>query len=190
MQKTVSESLIYEQNRLITIIQDHLKQSDIEALKQLLEDSPGLYEITQLKREPKDFSVGEIKREIDRCKKIQPLYRIIQKLLPELSISNENVKYYASLVDYYSVYKLNRLNKWIVYVYLLCFIYHRYQRAHDNLIETLIYNVRRFVDEAKFTAKERIYEYYIENNQNMRKAGQVLKIFTDDSIATEPLPIS
>ena len=73
---------------------------------------------------------------------------------------------------------------------LLCFIYHRYQRAHDNLIETLIYNVRRFVDEAKFTAKERIYEYYIENNQNMRKAGQVLKIFTDDSIATEPLPIS
>ena len=117
MQKTVSESLIYEQNRLITIIQDHLKQSDIEALKQLLEDSPGLYEITQLKREPKNFSVGEIKREIDRCKKIQPLYRIIQKLLPELSISNENVKYYASLMDYYSVYKLKRLNKWIVYVY-------------------------------------------------------------------------
>jgi TnpA family transposase len=143
-----------------------------------------LYEITQLRREPKDFSVSEIKREIDRCKKIQPLYQIIQRLLPKLNISNESVKYYSSLVDYYSVYKLKRLNKWIVYVYLLCFIYHHYQQAHDNLIETLIYNIRRFVDETKFTAKERVYECYTENNQNMKKAGQVLKIFTDNSIAT------
>lgn len=53
--------LTYENNRLITMMHNHLKKPDIEALKQLLEDSQGLYEITQLKREPKDFSLGKIK---------------------------------------------------------------------------------------------------------------------------------
>ncbi|HCY35509.1 MAG TPA: Tn3 family transposase, partial [Candidatus Margulisbacteria bacterium] len=185
MQETVvGKALTYENNRLITMMRNHLKQPDIEALKQLLEDSQGLYEITQLKHEPKDFSLGEIKREIQRGKQIQSLYQLTQKLLPELGISSESVKYYASLVSYYSVYKLKRLNDWIVYVYLLCFVYHRYQRVNDNLINTLIYNIRRYMDEAKDTAKERVYECHTEINQNMKKAGQVLKIFTDDNIAT------
>ena len=184
MQETVGKAITYEQSRLITIMQSQLKQSDIEDLKKLLKDSPGLYEITQLKQEPKDFSVGEIKREINRGQQIQPLYLLTQKLLPVLGISNESVKYYASLVGYYSVYKLKRFNEWIVYVYLLCFVLHRYQRMNDNLINTLIYNVRRYIDESKFKAKEQVYELSTESSQNMKKAGQVLKIFTDDRIAT------
>jgi hypothetical protein len=104
-------------------------------------------------------------------------------LLPTLDISNESVKYYASLVGYYSVHRLKQLNEWGVYLYLLCFAYHRYQRLHDNLIRCLIYNTRRFYDEAKALAKERIYELRIENNQNLRKAGRVLKLFTDEEIA-------
>lgn len=180
MQETVGKAINYEQNRLIIIMKNQLKQSDLENLKKLLTDSEGLYEITQLKHEPKDFSVGEIKREINRGQQIQHLYQIIKNLLPTLGISNESVKYYSSLVDYYSVYKLKRFNKWIVYIYLLCFIYHRYQRMNDNLINTLIYNVRHYIDESKFTAKEQVYKLATENNQNMKKVGQVLKIFTDD----------
>jgi len=113
-----------------------------------------------------------------------PLYQLAQILLPKLGVSNESVKYYASLVGYYSVFRLKRLNEWIVYVYLLCFVYHRYQKVHDNLINTLIYNVKRYSEEAKGAAKERVYECHIEINQNLNKAGQVLKLFTDDSIAT------
>ena len=168
---------------MITLMRDHLTPPDIEALRQLLADSPGLYEVTQLKREPRDFSAGEIKREIRRGKQIQPLYRLVQRLLPRLQISNEGVKYYASLVGYYSVYKLKRLNQWMVYVYLLCFVYHRTQRFHDNLINSLLYNVRRYGDEAKAAAKEKVYECHIESHQNLKKAGRVLKLFTDDSIA-------
>lgn len=151
-------------------------------MKRLLEDFQGLYEITQLKHEPKDFSASEIKREMERGKQIQTLYQLAQKLLPELGVSNESIKYNASLVDYYSVYRLKQLNEWIGYVYLLCFINYRFQRMHDNLINTFIYSIRRFKDEAKLAAKEQVYECYTESNQNMKKAGQVLKLFTDYSI--------
>jgi TnpA family transposase len=182
MQETVGKAITYEQNRLIIIMQNNLEPSDKQALNQLLKDSLGLYEITQIKHEPKDFSLGEIKREINRGKQIKHLYSITPKLMPLLDISKESIKYYASLVDYYSIYKLKQLNEWIGYVYLLCFVLHRYQRMHDNLINTLIYNVRHYIDESKSKAKEQVYESYTENNQNIKKAGQVLKIFTDDSI--------
>jgi hypothetical protein len=183
LQDTVSRALSHEQARLIALVQAQLKPFDVEALQQLLADTEGLYEVTQLKREPKDFSVTEIKREIARGERLSHLYWLARALLPELKISNESIKYYASLVGYYSVYRLKALNEWMVYLYLLCFAFHRYQRLHDNLIQCLIYNVRRFSDEAKAAAKERVYELRIENNQNLCKAGQVLKLFTDEEIA-------
>src|SRR5699024_4099552 len=71
IQETESQAITFEQNRLTVIMQSHLKQPDIQTLKALLEDAQGLYEITLLKREPKDFSLKEIKREIDRGKQIQ-----------------------------------------------------------------------------------------------------------------------
>ena len=61
MQDTVGKALTYEQHRLTTLVQQHLEHTDIETLQRLFDDTPGLYEVTQLKREPKDFSAREIK---------------------------------------------------------------------------------------------------------------------------------
>jgi len=183
LQDIIGKALKYEQSRLTSIARNHLTPSDIQTLKSLLSDSQGLYEITLLKREPKDFSLKEIGQEINRGKNIYDLYCLAKDLLPHLSISNESIKYYASLVTYYTVFRLRQLNEWIVYVYLLCFIYHRYQKLHDNLINCLIYDVRGYIDDTKSYAKERIYESIIESNQDLQKAGKVLKIFTDNNIA-------
>jgi len=182
MRDTVGQALAYEQERLATVVSNYLRRSDIEDLDRLLDDSPGLYEITQLKREPKDFSAREIKDEIHRGEQIHDLYRLAERLLPHLEISNESIKYYASLVGYYSVYKLKRFHASTAYVYLLCFVYHRYQRLHDNLINSLLHHVRRYNDAAKGAAKEGVYAHRIEGNENLQKAGQVLKLFTDDSV--------
>ena len=70
MQDTVGQALTHEQKRLTTIVEHYLSPSDVVNLNRLLEDFPGLYEITQLKREPKDFSASEIKREIQRGEQI------------------------------------------------------------------------------------------------------------------------
>ena len=91
MQDTVGQALTYEQERLTTIVSNYLSHSDREDLNRLLEDEPGLYEITQLKREPKDFSDSEIKREIHRGKKICDLYCLAKRLLPNLAISKEEL---------------------------------------------------------------------------------------------------
>jgi hypothetical protein len=187
MQDIIGNALTYEQNRLRTIMGEQLKEDAVIALKALLDDAQGLYEITLLKREPKDFTLGEIKREIERGAQIRHLYDLGQRVLPLLAISNESIIYYASLVTYYSVFRLKQLDERMVYIYLLCFVYHRYQRLNDNLIKCLLAKVREYIDEAKEAAKEQVYAYRTEANQNLEKAGHVLKLFTDDSLAEDLL---
>jgi hypothetical protein len=185
LQETVGKALLEEQQRLITLIPQHLTPAETAALNLLLEEAQGLYEITLLKREPKDFSWRELAREIRRGQQLHPFYELARRLLPHLHISNESIKYYASLVTYYSVFRLKQLDERLVHVYLLCFVSHRYQRLHDHLITSLIYHVRRYADAAKDAAKERVYTSRVEGNDHVHKAGQVLKLFTDGNIAPQ-----
>lgn len=181
LQDTVGKALTLEQERLTHIAHEYLTAADVAALRKLLTNPHGLYEITRLKREPKDFGYEEMAREIQRGERIAALHRLAQDLLPYLQISPESVKYYASLVNFYSVFRLQQLDEKLVFIFLLCFVYHRYQQRHDNLINSLLYHMRQFTDAAKQAAKEQVYEYRLEQTRDLRKAGQVLKLFTDDA---------
>jgi len=182
LQDTVGRALNFEQNRLSGILKEQLTPSDRQALNALLNDESGLCHITHLKREPREFSATEIKREIDRGTQTKDLYQLSQRVLPVLGISNESIKYYASLVGYYSVFRLKRFEPWTVYIYLLSFIHHRYQQHYDNLLTSFIFYVRKFADAAKAAAKEQVYKHRVEANQNLSKAAQVLKLFTTEEI--------
>ncbi|SHJ31671.1 Transposase and inactivated derivatives, TnpA family [Rubritalea squalenifaciens DSM 18772] len=183
LQNIVGKALNHEQDRMKDLIRKHLVPSDVQALDQLIHPDSGSYEITQLKREPKDFSASEIKREVERGKQILQLYRRSKIILPVLGLSNESIKYFSSLVTYYSVFRLRRFDPGVVHVYLLCFIHHRYQRHHDNLLASLIHSVRKFSDRAKESARQRVYEHRVEKNGHLRKAGQILRLFIDDEIS-------
>jgi hypothetical protein len=93
LQDTVGKALTTEQNRLRLVLRQQLKPTEQGALRQLLEDAPGLYALTQLKREPRDFSAQESKREIQRRNQLRPLYHCAQALLPACAISNESIHY-------------------------------------------------------------------------------------------------
>ena len=184
MQDIVGRALVYEQHRLANIVQQQCRPLPAKsALDRLLEDTQGLHEITLLKRDPRDFTNSQIRREVERGEQMRELYELSQKLLPHLHISNENIRYYATLVDYYSVYKLRQLSGFTVYVYLLCFIQHRYQKLHDNLIQSLLHHIRKHGDDAREAAKELVYNYRAATNADITKGGQILKLFTDNGIA-------
>ncbi|MCP4420292.1 MAG: Tn3 family transposase, partial [Chloroflexi bacterium] len=185
LQDMISMALIAEQERLGTIIETHLSPSDTEALLQLLKNPHGLYEITRIKREPKDFGEKEMRREIERGEQIATLHDIAQRILSHLSISDESIKYYASLVGYYSVYKLQRFDRKTTFIYLLCFVYHRYRQMHDNLLNCLIYQVHLYNETARKIAKEQIIAFRQTEAEGLAQAGQVLRLFTTAEIAPE-----
>jgi TnpA family transposase len=180
LQDIVGQALTYEQQRLTAILRAALTPAACATLDRLFDETDGLYTITRLKREPKDFSLREMRQEIGRADDLRPLYYLATRIMPQLAISNEGIKYYASLVAYYSVFRLRQLESWTVYLYLLCFVLHRYQRLHDHLLACFIHLVKQYGDAAKAAAKEQVVAQRLERTDDLGKAGAILHLFTTD----------
>ena len=182
LQDIVGKALSNEQRRMATVVQENLTLAGADTLDRLLRSDSRIHAITQLKRDPRDFTLKEIKQEIKRGSQIKEAYELASRILPLLEISNESIKHYASLMEYYTAYRLKRLDRNTVHLYCLCFAHHRYQRHFDNLLASFIFHARKFNDAAKNTAKEKVYLHRLENNRNLRKASQILRIFVDGDI--------
>src|SRR5262249_43431192 len=153
-------------------------------LQALLESDQGLYQLTILKHEPKDFSHKELRQEGERRRFFQPLYDFARAFLSVAGVSNDSGRYYATLVEFYTVYKLQRMAALTARLYLLCFAYHRLQEINDNLIEAFIHLVNGYERDAKLSAKESVYQAKTAAAANLKAAGQVLNLFVDPSIPT------
>lgn len=185
MQKIISKTLIEEKERLCAVAQKHITNDIDRTLEELFSREENIYLLTLVKKEPKSFKYKQIQQEINKQKLLKPLYIFAKDFLPHLDISNDNIKYYASLVDYYNIFRLRRFRKAITKIYVVCFIYHRYQSITDNLVNAFIYQVRKYSELAKAAAKDAIYALKIESNQQMKSAGKILNFFIDDTIADE-----
>lgn len=189
-QLMIGRVLEREKQRLIQFAQQQVRPMETILLRQLLTRPDKLYEVTKLKRSPRDFGFNEMKREIARGEQIRDLYDLARQVIPRLGISNEAVNYYASLVGYYSAYRLRTLNPWLVDVYLLCFVFHRYQRFQDNLIGYFIHQVRGYVDDAKQIAKELLATFQLERNRNLQRTGSVLRLLAEEDSFSAETPFS
>jgi Domain of unknown function (DUF4158) len=109
LQDVVSQALAQERERISEIIKCSLDNKTRTALDDLHASRDGIYAITALKYEPKDFSLNEMRSEIARGHSLAALYQTAHNLLPVLEISNDSVAYYATLVDYYTVQKLQQM---------------------------------------------------------------------------------
>lgn len=181
LQDIVSQAVTFEQQRLSAILKAALTPTETNALDQLLtDDTDGPYAITQLKREPADFRLMAMRQEVERVTTLRSLATIATRVLPHLAISSEGVTYYASLVAYYSVFRLQQLDRWVSYLYLLCFVQHRYHRAHDHLLTAFMHGVTQVFDEAAQAAEEQAAAQRLELNPDLVQAGRVLQLFTTD----------
>lgn len=183
-QDLIGRCLSDERKRICKQLDANIETVVKEKLINLLSDeSDGMHWITQLKKAPKDFSYTEIVRESDRVKQLCPLYEFTSQWLPSLCISNESIRYYAALVEYYSVYKLRRFDPLIAYFYLLCYAYHRTHVINDNLIEAFIHNVRQYEEAAKQFARDMVYKRKYQANEDIKVTGDILNFFLSPDIA-------
>lgn len=182
LQEIISQSFTKEGKRLNSIIAKRVPQHVDKILQRLLENDEQLYGVTILKKDAKGFNHTEVMREIDKKSSSDKLYNFAKKVIPKLKISSQNVSYYASLVDYYTVDKLQKLAYEKVRLYLLCYAFYRFQKINDNLVNSFIYYVNNYKKKAKDAAKEMVYKYKIEGNDCFKKVGKILHLFVDDSI--------
>ena len=185
MQKIISAAIVEEGERLSGLGQQYITGHIEKTLDELLSREDSSYVLTSLKKEPKDFKFKQISQEIEKKNILKPLYDFAKGFLGQLETSEDNLKYYASLVEYYSIFRIRRFGRGIADIYILCFIYLRYQRINDNLTHAFTYHVRKYDTAAKQVMRTGVYELKMEGNRNLNPTGEVLDLFVDDEIPDE-----
>jgi len=182
LQDMVGRVVSGERQRITHLLEQALTPDVARHLDALLQADEGMYRISALKHEPKDFSYGELRQEVVRRTFFQPLYTFGQTFLAAAGLSNESVKYYASLVQFYTVYKLQRMAAPTTRLYLLCFASHRFRQINDNLIEAFIHLIDHYEQQAKLAAVLAAQQALTDASASLTAAGRVLDLFIDPAI--------
>lgn len=185
MQEMIGRVMAAERRRITQLLGKALTTAHEKQLDELLKADEGMYRITAFKHEAMDFSYKELRSEVERRKFFQPLYEFSQQFLETSGISSESVKYYASLVKFYTVFKLQRMAISTTRLYLICFAYHRFRQINDSLIDAFIHWVDKYENQAKIAAEAAMHNALADASENLKAAGQVLNLFVDLSIPSD-----
>jgi len=126
LQVLISEVLSDERGRLGGLLDEMLDATAKGALAQLLVRDDTLSELAALKQDAKDFRWRQMVQEREKRARLEALYQIAKTSLPKLEISQQNLHYYASLANFYTIYDLRRLKPEQSHLYLLCYVWQRY----------------------------------------------------------------
>jgi hypothetical protein len=182
LQKLISETLSAERRRIGDLLAEVLDDEDRAALKRLTVRDDTLSELAVLRQDAKDFRWRQMIREREKRVKLDPLYCVAKVLLPTLGISLQNMLYYASLVNFYTVYDLRRLLPEQTNLYLLCYVWLRYRQFTDNLVAALSYHMKQLEDETSTTAKKAFESEQLRRQQESHRVGRLLSLYVDDDV--------
>lgn len=185
LQKIISRNLQMERERLGQVIMSQLDETTKNALNQMLIREDSLSELAILKQDAQNFNYTMLLAEQKKLENIRPLYLCAKKLLPLLQISQQNLCYYAELAHYYTVTKLSEMKPQQSYLYLLCYIWQRYQQLVDNLIEMFNHHQKRLDAESKITADEALLKQAQEEQKQSGPIGQLLHLYVDDTLGDD-----
>jgi len=183
LQELISETLSTERRRLGGLLSQVLDDPAKAALAQLLVRDDTLSQLAALKQDAKHFGWRQMIREREKRALLEPLHGIAKALLPKLGASQQNLLYYASLANFYTVHDLRNLKADQTHLYLLCYAWQRYRQLSDNLVDAMAYHMKQLEEEGSALAQKSFLAEQVRRQQGTSQVGRLLLIYVDDTVA-------
>lgn len=180
LQTIIAEALAVERRRLEQAVEAALDDTTQKALDQLIVREGTLSALAAIKQDAKDFGYRMMVAERQKRATLEPLYRCAKAFLPTLELSQQNLSYYASLAHYYTVYDLRRLKPGQTYLYLLCYAWQRYRQLTDNLVDALLYHLKRIEDDTRAKVQQELFQSETKQSLDAPQVGRLLLLYVDD----------
>lgn len=182
LQELVSRVLSDERLRLGRILAERLDDTTITELDKLIERDDTLSRLAVLRQDARDFGWRQMVHEREKRAILEPLHRKACDVLPELNISQQNLLYYSSLANFYTVYDLRNLKPGQTRLYLLCYAWIRYRQFSDNLVDAMFFHMKQLEDESRSVAKQLMADVQEKHRRETSKIGRLLSLYVDDSV--------
>lgn len=182
LQELVSRVLSDERLRLERILAERLDGTTIAGLGKLIERDDTLSRLAVLRQDARDFGWRQMVHEREKRAILEPLHRKACDILSALNISQQNLLYYASLANFYTVYDLRNLKPGQTRLYLLCYAWIRYRQFSDNLVDAMFFHMKQLEDESRSVAKQLMADVQEKHRRETSKIGRLLSLYVDDSV--------
>lgn len=182
LQELVSRTLSDERQRLGRILTERLDDATIDGLNTLIERDDTLSRLAILRQDARDFGWRQMVQEREKRAILEPLHRKACDILPALNISQQNLLYYASLANFYTVYDLRELKSDQTRLYLLCYAWVRYRQFSDNLVDAMFFHMKQLEDESRSVAKQLLADVQEKHRRETSKIGRLLSLYVDNSV--------
>ena len=187
IQTLISKALQEEQQKLVNKISELLDKETQTFLDRLLEEDDTFYRLTLLKKDPKNFSTTEMRKELSKQQDLIDICLRTRHILPELNLSPKNMEHYANFAAYYTPYKLKRMKPSLSRLYLLCFAHDRFLKVNDHLVTFFIYRTRKFYNDAELLAREQMDKEENQKNKTLLKAGELARLYINQYLTDKDL---
>lgn len=186
LQTTVSSVINIERKRLADVIRNYLTIEEEQVLQALLIEEGTLSKLAAIKQDAKDFKLRMMTEERQKMSILKSVYQITKKLLPNLKLSQQNMHYYANLINYYTIHDLRkRLKVEQTYLYLLCYAWKRYQQISDNLISAFCYNFKQIEDKIKELSHAKFSQHVMSQHEEFIAMRRLAQLYVDDTLPDE-----
>ena len=180
LQTIIAEALAVERRRLEQAVEAALDDTARKALDQLIAREETRSALAAIKQDAKHFGYRMMVMERHKRATLEPWYRRAKAFLPTLGLSQQNLGYYASLAHYYTVYDLRRLKPGQTYLYLLCYAWQRYRQLTDNLVDALLYHLKRIEDDTRTKVQHELFQSQAKLSLDAPQVGRLLLLYVDD----------
>lgn len=180
LQNLIGGALTTERDRLERQVEKALDEVTCAAIQKLLVREDTLSALAAIKQDAKHFRPRMMARERQKRATLAPLYVLAKELLPSMNISRQNIAYYASLANFYTITDLRRFRLGRSGIYLLCYAWQRYRELSDNLVEAFGYQLRQLEAAASDFVREQAAKAQTVRQQAEPKLGQLLLLYVDE----------
>ncbi|MFC1659713.1 DUF4158 domain-containing protein, partial [Pseudomonadota bacterium] len=127
LQKLISKAIIASEQELFANLKNLMDDDLIGNINVLLEkESKHRYQLTLIKAPPQSFSKKQATNERNKQELLEPIFKKAKEIFKQVDVSNLSIKYFAELVDRYTIWQLSKFSDFKKYFYILCFVYYRY----------------------------------------------------------------
>lgn len=128
LQGIIITAINSEKFRISNLLIDQITPEESKLILALVSNESTLSELAAIKQDAKDFKPRMLIQECRKLNIMHPIYRLAKRVLPELSISKNNVNNYGTFIHYYSAYDLRQhIKVEQSYLYILCYIHQRFR---------------------------------------------------------------
>lgn len=176
IQSVVSQALNKEEERLVNLFNRQLKGSIKDYITSLLAPHQTTDEFRTLRSQAKDFTFGEISRELQDKQKLEPIFKQAKDILAQACISEGNISFYSDMFQNYRTSQLKQFSPAKACIYVVSYLCQRYGHMNDNLTNGFYRGLRKYGQSASQYSDAQIAKEASRLGKQVKKVSDVLHV--------------